>query len=90
MIFDEEQLRKIETQHDENPELASLIAQRDQLLRDHPQLCSLQEEIDSLLKNTIDPNVRLEILFMLMSDKLMELKGVFAELMRLAGTLKVG
>jgi hypothetical protein len=90
MIFDEEHLHKIEAQHNENPELASLLAQRDKLLKDHPQLRELQDEVDSLLGNTIDPKVRLEILFMLMTDKLFELKKVFAELMKLANTVKAG
>jgi hypothetical protein len=90
MIFDEEHLHKIEAQRNENPELASLLAQRDKLLKDHPQLRALQEEIDSLLGSTIDPAVRLEILFMLMTDKLLELKDVFAELIKLANTVKVG
>ena len=46
----------------------------------------LQEEVDALLSTTIDPVMRLEILFMLMTDRLMELRAVFTELMKLART----
>jgi hypothetical protein len=84
MIFDEEHLRKVEIQHNESPEITRLIAQRNQFLKDHPHLRSLQEEIDSLMGTTIDPMIRLEILFMLMTDRLIEMRKVFAELQRLA------
>ena len=43
-----------------------------------------QKEIDSLLGTTLDPVKRLEILFMVMSDKLMEMRSVFTELVRIA------
>ena len=84
MIFDEEHLRKIEIQNNESPEVTRLIAQRNQFLREHPQLRSLQKEIDTLMGTTIDPMIRLEILFMLMTDKLIEMRQVFAELQKLA------
>lgn len=86
MIFDNRQLRKIEAQRQESPEIEHLIAQREQLLKDHPHLMELQKEIDSLLSTTLDPVKRLEILFMIMSDKLMEMRSVFTELVRLART----
>jgi hypothetical protein len=84
MIFDEQQLVKIETQRREDPQVEYLIAQRDKLLKDHPHLRELQEEVDALLSTTINPVVRLEILFMLMTDKLMEMRSVFTELMKMA------
>jgi hypothetical protein len=84
MIFDEEHLRKVEIQHHESPEVTRLIAQRNQFLKEHPHLRSLQEEIGSLMGTTIDPMIRLEILFMLMTDRLIEMRKVFAELQRLA------
>ena len=84
MIFDNQQLRRIESQRQENPEIAYLIAQRDQFLKDHPHLMELQKEIDSLLGTTLDPVKRLEILFMIMSDRLTELRSAFAEVIRLA------
>ncbi len=84
MIFDNRQLRKIEDQRQESPEIVRLIAQKNQLLKDHPQLRELQKEIDALLGTTLDPVRRLEILFMVMSDKLMEMRSVFTELVRLA------
>lgn len=86
MIFDSRQLSRIEAQRDESPDVAHLIAQRDQFLKDHPHLMELQREIDSLLGTTLDPVKRLEILFMVMSDKLMELRSVFAEVVRIART----
>jgi len=86
MIFDKEQLGRIEAQRRESPEVEKLIAERNQLLKDHPHLMKLQEEVDDLLGTTVDPVIRLEILFMLMSDKLTEMRTVFAELMRLANS----
>lgn len=86
MIFDSRQLSRIEAQREESPDVARLIAQRDQFLKDHPHLMELQREIDSLLGTTLDPVKRLEILFMVMSDKLMELRSVFAEAVRIART----
>lgn len=86
MIFDEHQLEKIEAQRREDPEVEKLITQRNQLLMDHPHLQKMQEEIDGLLNTTLDPVVRLEILFMLMSDKLMEMRTVFSELMKAANS----
>jgi hypothetical protein len=86
MIFDEQQLVKIEAQRSENPQVEHLIAQRNQLLKDHPHLRELQEEIDTLLSTTINPVVRLEILFMLMTDRLMEMRTVFTELIKMAHT----
>lgn len=68
----------------DTPEVRRLIAQRDKFLADHPTLRSTQEEIDRLLGTTLDPVMRLEILFMLISGKLMEMRTVFSELMKLA------
>jgi hypothetical protein len=86
MIFDEQQLMKIEAQRRESPQVEHLIAQRNQLLKDHPHLRELQEEVDALLSTTINPVIRLEILFMLMTDRLMEMRAVFTELMKMADT----
>jgi hypothetical protein len=86
MIFDEEQLVKIEAQRRESPQVEHLIAQRSQLLKDHPHLRELQEEVDALLSTTINPVLRLEILFMLMTDRLMEMRTVFTELIKVAHT----
>jgi len=86
MIFDGKQLIKVEAQRRENPQVEHFIAQRNQLLKDHPHLRDLQEEIDALLSTTINPVIRLEILFMLMTDRLMEMRTVFAELMKMADT----
>jgi hypothetical protein len=90
MIFDREHLDRIESQRRENPEVERLIAERDQLIKDHPHLRELQAEVDTLLGTTIDPVTRLEILFMLMTDKLMEMRTVFGELMKLADNAVAG
>ena len=68
----------------ESPEVQKLIEQRDKFLKDHPYLQSTQDEIDRLMGTTIDPMIRLEILFMLISGKLTEMRNVFEEVMRLA------
>ncbi|HOO46830.1 MAG TPA: hypothetical protein PLM29_11410 [Deltaproteobacteria bacterium] len=68
----------------ETPEVQELIAQRDRFIADHPYLKSTQDEIDRLMGTTLDPMIRLEILFMLITDKLSELRTVFEEVMQLA------
>lgn len=68
----------------ETPEVQKLIAQRDRFLADHPYLKSTQDEIDRMMSTTIDPMIRLEILFMLITDKLSEMRSVFEEVMHLA------
>lgn len=68
----------------ESPEVQELVERRSRFLSDHPYLQSMQDEIDRLMSTTLDPMIRLEILFMLMTDKLCELRGVFEEVLRLA------
>jgi hypothetical protein len=68
----------------ERPEVQELIEQRNRLLKDHPQLKATQDEIDRLLGTTIDPQLRLEILFMLISEKLGQMKALFGEVAQLA------
>jgi hypothetical protein len=89
MFYNDLQLMKSEAQRREGPEIERLIAQRDQFLRDHPHLMALQKEIDSLLGTTLDPVKRLEILFMIMTDRLIELRSVFTEVVRLARTAMI-
>jgi hypothetical protein len=84
MVFDELNSTVASPKKCESPEVQKLIEQRNRFLADHPYLQSTQDEIDKLLGSTLDPMVRLEILFMLMSGKLSELRNVFEELMRLA------
>jgi len=69
---------------EERPEVQELIALRDKFISDHPQMREVQEEIDRLLSTTLDPGVRLEILFMLISEKLIEMKEVFEEIVQLS------
>lgn len=65
-------------------EIQELIRQRDRFLSDNPELVSTQEEIDRLLSTTFDPVLRLEILFMLISDKITEMRDIFEEVLNLA------
>ncbi len=89
MIFDNRQLQRIESQRRESPEVERLIAQRTRFLEEHPHLMALQHEIDTLLSTTVDPVKRLEILFMVMTERLMELRSVFGEVVRLADSVVV-
>lgn len=84
MIYDN--LKAFDASHGncECHEVQELIAQRDRFLADHPYLQSTQDEIDGLMSTTLDPMIRLEILFMLISGKLSELRNVFEEVMQLA------
>jgi hypothetical protein len=68
----------------EKPEVQELIEQRNRFLMDHPQLKTTQDEIDRLLSTTFDPQVRLEILFMLITEKLNQMKVLFGEVAQLA------
>jgi len=70
----------------EKPEVRELIEERNRFLSEHPQLKPLQGEIDRLLGTTLDPSLRLEILFMLISEKLGRMKALFGEVARLAQT----
>ncbi|HDP24233.1 MAG TPA: hypothetical protein ENN34_02210 [Deltaproteobacteria bacterium] len=65
-------------------EVRTLIARRDKFIAEHPHLKSTQEEIDRLMGTTLDPVMRLEILFMLISGKLQDMRTLFTELMKLA------
>lgn len=65
-------------------EIQELIRRRDRFLSDNPDLMSTQEEIDQLLSTTFDPVLRLEILFMLISGKINEMRGIFEEVLNLA------
>lgn len=89
MFYNDQHLMKREAQRSENPEIERLIALRAQFLSDHPNLMALQMEIDSLLGTTLDPVKRLEILFMIMTDRLIELRSVFTEVVRLARTAMI-
>lgn len=68
----------------ERPEVRELIEQRNRFLKEHPQLKPMQGEIDGLLGTTLDPGLRLEILFMLISEKLGQMKALFGEVSQLA------
>lgn len=86
MLFEEFTTCEAMSETPENPEVQGLIDQRNKLLSDHPHLRAAQDEIDRLLSTTLDPQVRLEILFMLISEKLGEMKTVFGEVTQLVET----
>lgn len=71
-------------QKDESPEIKELIARRDKFLADNPNMKAVQAEIDRLMGTTLDPNVRLEILFICIAEKLQEMKNVFGEIADIA------
>jgi hypothetical protein len=84
MSFDDLISCEAQSNKAERPEIQELIDLRDKFISDHPQLRAVQEEIDMLLSTSLDPRVRLEILFMLISEKLSEMKAVFEEVVQLS------
>lgn len=88
MIIDDRQRRKIENQRSESPEIEQLIAQRERMLREDPHLRELQYEIDTLLGVTLDPMIRLEILGMLMMEKLNALQDAWADVAQAMDVIK--
>ncbi|HOJ13110.1 MAG TPA: hypothetical protein PLS81_02045 [Deltaproteobacteria bacterium] len=85
MIFDNERLLRIASQRHEGHEIDALVAQRDRFLSEHPELRALQEEIDALLATTLDPIKRLDILFMLISERLDAMRSSLGEAFEAAG-----
>lgn len=79
MIIDERHWWKIQNQRYETPEIKDLIAQKERLLKENPRLRELQMEIDTLLGATLDPSVRLEILGMLIAEKLNTLQEAWMD-----------
>lgn len=67
----------------EVPEIQELIDQRNKLIAEHPSLKAAQDEIERLMSTTLDPRIRLEILFMLITEKLSEMRGIFVEVAQL-------
>lgn len=84
MSFDDLTNCEARNNREERPEVQELIDRRDRFIADHPQMREVQEEIDRLLSTTLDPGVRLEILFMLISEKLGELRDVFEKVVELS------
>jgi hypothetical protein len=87
MFYDDLNTNTSPDEYRESPEIQELIKQRNRFLAEHPYLQSTQDEIDRLMGTTLDPLIRLEILFMLISGKLSEMRDVFREVMRLAQTV---
>lgn len=87
MFYDDMNTSTTSDEYRESKEIQELIEQRDRFLSEHPYLQSTQDEIDKLMSTTFDPLIRLEILFMLISGKLSEMREVFKEVMRLAQTV---
>ena len=63
-----------------NEELEELLAQRDTVLAQYPELKEIQGEIDELLGKTCNPSTRLDIVFMLLAEKLDELQNAVHDL----------
>jgi len=64
------------------------IAEKERFLARYPYLKSFQDEIDHLLSTTIDPVTRLEILCILITAKLSDMRDVFKEVMLLVDKVK--
>jgi hypothetical protein len=84
MFYDDFSTGSNRKRFDDPPEVQELIRKRDLFLKNNPDLRSTQKEIDTLLSTTLDPALRLEILFMLIADKLGEMRNVFEEVLNLA------
>jgi predicted nuclease with TOPRIM domain len=84
MFYDDFIIHEAKREGRERPEIQELINERNKLISEYPNLKATQDEIDRLLSTTLDPKVRLEILFMLMAEKLTEMRGMFEEVARLA------
>ncbi len=84
MFFDDFAARKTEREVREKPEIQELIDVKNRLISEHPNLKATQDEIDRLMSTTLDPRIRLEILFMLITEKLDVMRGIFEEVARLA------
>ena len=54
-------------------QLAELLLEREALLEKSPKLRAFQQELDDMMAYCCDPNLRFEILCMLLEDKLGEL-----------------
>jgi hypothetical protein len=57
--------------------IEELIAERDAYLEKNPDLKKYQDKIDGLLETSLDSTVRLDIICMLMVDKLREMNEVW-------------
>jgi len=84
MFIDDFTTCKAKSDTREKPEVQELIDERNRFLKDHPHLKVVQDEIDRLLGTTLDPNLRMEILFMLITEKLGQMKTLLGEVAHLA------
>lgn len=84
VFFNKKKNLKIKKLSADEQRIENLLACIDKLIADNPELQPTQEEINALLSTTLDPSVRIEIIFMLMADKLGEMKTVLEEVRRMA------
>lgn len=84
IFFNKKKDIKIKQKSVDQQRIENMLTCRDKLIAENPELQPTQEEIDSLLSTTLDPTVRIEIIFMLMADKLGEMKTVLEEVHRMA------
>lgn len=61
------------------PDLEELLAERESFLAEKPHLQETQQEIDRLLSTSCDPSVRLDIIFMLLGEKMEKMSDVLNE-----------
>ena len=69
-------------------DLNELIKQRDAFLEENPDLKPMQAEIDKMVGTTFDPMQRLDILSMLISDKLKDMSEAWDDIREIATNLK--
>lgn len=65
----------------ENKLLQDLLEQRDNLLKEHPELQELQDKIDKVLTNTPQKH-RMDVIGVMMSERLIALQNELLKLIK--------
>ena len=69
-------------------DLSELLLEREAVLAESPSLRAFQQELNRMMTYCHDPNLRLEILCMLLEDKLNELIDAVQDAQQAASALK--
>ena len=69
-------------------DLRDLLLEREAILAESPSLRAFQQELNRMMTYCYDPNLRLEILCMLLEDKLNELIDAIVDVQQAAGDLE--
>lgn len=69
-------------------DLRDLLLEREAILAESPSLRAFQQELNRMMTYCYDPNLRLEILCMLLEDKLNELVGAIQVAQQAASDLE--